>query len=73
MKHHPIYNYCHKKLNNIEYKISLVALGYIIGELAALCKIFQHISLILLDAFYFAHAKINIYSTKYLGEKNSLV
>ena len=37
----PVANYCYKKLTNSKFKVTLTALGDVLGELAHLCLSFQ--------------------------------
>lgn len=37
----PVANYCYKKLTDSKFKVTLTALGDVLGELAQLCLSFQ--------------------------------
>lgn len=66
-KDDPISKFCLKKLNNIEFQFNIQVLSSILEELSALCKIFQRRELTPIDAYQFAHAKINKIKEKYNG------
>ena len=64
----PINKYCLKKLKNPQYKVALTVLNDVLGELASMCKYFQRSTLITIEAFQFAKAKIIKLRSHYLCE-----
>ncbi|XP_078538800.1 zinc finger protein 862-like [Lissotriton helveticus] len=64
----PIAKYCYKKLSDSNYHISLAVLNDILGEFAALCKLFQKSSLTTVEAVQYARAKIGQIKQQYLGD-----
>ncbi|KAL1270815.1 hypothetical protein QQF64_029831 [Cirrhinus molitorella] len=54
----PVANYCYKKLTDSKFKVTLTALGDVLGELAHLCLAFQRRNLTVMEGHCFARAKI---------------
>ncbi|XP_039399576.1 protein ZBED8-like [Mauremys reevesii] len=64
----PVSKYCHKKLNTMEYRITLAVLNDVLSELASLSTLLQKRGLTPLEAFHLAQGKLNKIRRQYLGD-----
>ncbi|XP_060111233.1 uncharacterized protein LOC132583632 [Heteronotia binoei] len=65
----PVSQYCLERLNNPQYKVALLILSDVLGDLAELWKILQKSSLTTMEAFQFTKAKIRKIRSQYLRDK----
>ena len=68
----PIANYCYKKLSDSKFKVTLTALGDVLGELAQLCLSFQRRNLTVMEGHCFARAKIEKLRSQYLKDEEDV-
>lgn len=66
----PVAKYCYKKLSDSKFKVTVTALGDVLGELAQLCLSFQRRNLTVMEGHCFARAKIEKLRSQYLKEKD---
>ncbi|CAM2095839.1 E3 SUMO-protein ligase KIAA1586-like [Caretta caretta] len=64
----PVSKYCHKKLNTMEYRITLEVLNDVLLELASLSTLLQKWDLTSLEAFHLARGKLKKIRRQYLGD-----
>ncbi|CAM2111448.1 unnamed protein product [Caretta caretta] len=70
----PVSKYCHKKLNTMEYRITLEVLNDILSELASLSTLLQKRGLTCLEAFHLAQGQIPMLKYKdFLAEEIVIV
>ncbi|KAL7378014.1 hypothetical protein ABVT39_007455 [Epinephelus coioides] len=62
----PVAKYCYKKLSDPKYKVTLSALGDVLGELANLCLSLQRHNLTVMEGHCYARAKIEKLCARYL-------
>lgn len=65
-------NYCFKKLSDSKFKVTLTALGDVLGELAQLCLSFQRRKLPVMEGHCFARAKIEMLHSQYLKDEKDV-
>ena len=65
----PVAEYCYKKLSDSKFKVTVTALGDVLGELAQLCLTLQRRKLTVMEGLCFARAKIEKLRSQYLKEK----
>lgn len=58
--------YCYKKLSGSKFKVTVTALGDVLGELAQLCVTLQRRNLTVMEGHCFARAKIEKLRSQYL-------
>ena len=68
----PVANYCYKKLSDSKFKVTLTALGDVLGELAQLCLSFQRRNLTVMEGHCFARAKIEKLRSQYLKDEEDV-
>ncbi|KAJ8364881.1 hypothetical protein SKAU_G00137120 [Synaphobranchus kaupii] len=68
----PVANYCYKKLSDSKFKVTLTALGDVLGELAQLCLSFQRRNLTVMEGHCFARAKIEKLRSQYLKDEKDV-
>ncbi|KAM3598140.1 uncharacterized protein V6R79_014099 [Siganus canaliculatus] len=66
----PVEKYCYKKLSDSNFKVTVTALGDVLGELAQLCLTLQRRNLTVMEGHCFARAKIEKLRSQYLKEKD---
>ena len=64
----PVAKYCYKKLSNPKYKVTLLALGDVLSELAQLCLSLQKRNLTVMEGHCLARAKIEKLHLQYLND-----
>ncbi|CAM2096411.1 unnamed protein product [Caretta caretta] len=64
----PVSKYCHKKLNTMEYQITLEVLNDVLWELASVATLLRKRSLTPLEAFHLARGKLSKIRRQYLGD-----
>lgn len=68
----PVAKYCYKKLTDSKFKVTLTALGDVLGELAQLCLSFQRCNLTVMEGHCFARAKIEKLRSQYLKDEEEI-
>ncbi|KAI7790540.1 putative zinc finger protein 862-like [Triplophysa rosa] len=68
----PVAIYCYKKLRDSKFKVTLTALGDVLGELAQLCLSFQRRNLTVMEGHCFARAKIKKLRSQYLNDEKDV-
>lgn len=68
----PVANYCYKKLSDSKFKVTLTALGDVLGELAQLCLSFQRRNLTVMKGRCFSRAKIEKLHSQYLKDEKDI-
>lgn len=68
----PVANYCYKKLSDSKFKVTLTALGDVLGKLAQLCLSFQRHNLTVMEGHCFARAKIEKLRSQYLKDEKDV-
>ncbi|KAL0161425.1 hypothetical protein M9458_045150, partial [Cirrhinus mrigala] len=68
----PVANYCYKKLTDSKFKVTLTALGDVLGELSHLCLSFQRRNLTVMEGHCFARAKLEKMRSQYLTEEKDV-
>lgn len=68
----PVAHYCYKKLTDSKFKVTLTALGDVLGELAQLCLSFQRRNLTVMEGHCFARAKIEKLRYQYLKDEQDV-
>lgn len=66
----PVAKHCYKKLSDSMFKVTVTALGDVLGELAQLCLTLQRRNLTVMEGHCFARAKIEKLHSQYLREKD---
>lgn len=66
----PVAKYCYKKLSDSKFKVTVTALGDVLGELAQLCLTLQRRNLTVMEGHCFARAKIEKLRSQYLKRKD---
>ncbi|KAJ3582515.1 hypothetical protein NHX12_000529 [Muraenolepis orangiensis] len=66
----PVAKYCYKKLSDSKFKVTVTALGDVLGELAKLCLTLQRRNLTVMEGHCFARAKIEKLRSQYLKRKD---
>ena len=68
----PVAIYCYKKLRDSKFKVTLTALGDVLGELAQLCLSFQRRNLTVMEGHCFTRAKIEKLRSQYLNDEKDV-